>query len=426
MIRFINNLLNKKRLMATVVFGALLFLFVSFAQVGLAKELENEYPKIPIPGMGKISLNDIFDAVSGDTSSPAYAIFKDKPMSALVLYFYTFSIVIVGIVAFGVIIMTGVKFMTSGASPGMRKEAMDQLRAVILGIALLLGSWILLNTINPELTILAEPGTKDLGWWKGGKITVNYVATGIAGTTLTGGPILSFDIRVDAPYNYEGPDRPNPIKPGDTVTLYWGAPEGSGDCAAYSSPTDIKGWGDPGKVEVIGTIKGQQIPHNSTNAGYKLTIPVNQREGTYTLKISCAGVRAEASTQLVISSLTAETIASLPKATVDLKFQKKGSNFQTDAVFLAVGQKNVDGDFKYTITGDAIDKKTIGNCTLTGGGKKHSINQDFASGSVSSFVPGLGLEFGLIPGEYSLSCLDKDTKLEIGRDTVVVTIVEFQ
>ena len=148
--RFTYNSSNKKRLKATLFLGILLFFFISFSQTGFAREprqLENDYPKIPLLGES-FSLNDIYQALSEKTG-PAADTFKDKPLSALVLYFYTFSIMLVGIIAFGVIIMTGIKFMSSGASPGMRKEAMDQLRAVIFGISLLLGSWLLLNTINP-------------------------------------------------------------------------------------------------------------------------------------------------------------------------------------------------------------------------------------------------------------------------------------
>lgn len=409
--RFTYNSLNKKWLKMTLFLGIFLFLFISFSQIGLARELENDYPKIPLPGVGGLSLNDIYEALDSGTG-PAADTFKDKPLSALILYFYTFSIMLVGIIAFGVIIMTGVKFMASGASPGMRKEAMDQLRAVIFGIALLLGSWLLLNTINPELTLLSEPGQGiDRGWFKGEEDAFGgYTSAGLTGTGIER---IGFAITTAPPHDS------TPIKPGETALLSWKAPEGAGDCVAYSNPV-IDTWGrGTTLVDVPGEGKrGRQVPTKSPKDGYKLIIDNNQREGTYNLHIRCVGTNSTGDGQITVSQLSQGEINNLPKAIVDLKLQKIGG-LLLDNVTLSPGEKT-DGDFKYIVTGAAIDQNTIGRCTFSGGDKEIGVN-NIESGTINTVTFGFS---PLIPDEYVFSCLDKRTNIEIGRDTVVVTIFE--
>ncbi|MFY9457546.1 MAG: hypothetical protein WAP23_01265, partial [Candidatus Spechtbacterales bacterium] len=152
----IYKIYKKKWVRLAVFLCVAIFLYAFFSGTGLARELENQYPKIPLPDLqqvgfdGGYSLNDIAEGIK----KPFDTI---NPLSGLIYYFFTFSVVIVGIIAFGAIIYTGVMFMTSGARPALRAEAQKRLRNVIFGLALLLGSVILLNTINPELTILNVP-----------------------------------------------------------------------------------------------------------------------------------------------------------------------------------------------------------------------------------------------------------------------------
>lgn len=117
--------------------------------------LENQYPNIPVPpGLGltgNFSLNDIAAKAKG---------LADVPLGGLVLYGFSFMVTMTGLVAFGVIIYVGVMFMMSGARPAIRAEAIGRLRGVLIGIALLLGSVIILNIINPELTLINDPTAK--------------------------------------------------------------------------------------------------------------------------------------------------------------------------------------------------------------------------------------------------------------------------
>ncbi|MFA5162961.1 MAG: pilin [Patescibacteria group bacterium] len=65
--------------------------------------------------------------------------------------FYNYALAIVGIVAVIVLMIAGIIWLTSGGNPGKVGQAKDLIGGSITGLALLLCSWILLNTINPDL-----------------------------------------------------------------------------------------------------------------------------------------------------------------------------------------------------------------------------------------------------------------------------------
>lgn len=71
--------------------------------------------------------------------------------------FYQFSLAISGALAVAVIVYGAVKYMASPGSPSGQGEAREWITSALLGILLLAGAYIILNTINPELTILRLP-----------------------------------------------------------------------------------------------------------------------------------------------------------------------------------------------------------------------------------------------------------------------------
>ena len=77
----------------------------------------------------------------------------------LVQYFYEWGIALGGLAVFIVLIIAGFQYLTSVGDPTKMKEAMDRIESAFLGLVLLLGSWLILNTINPELTTLRLPPT---------------------------------------------------------------------------------------------------------------------------------------------------------------------------------------------------------------------------------------------------------------------------
>lgn len=73
-------------------------------------------------------------------------------LPAMIRYIYEWGIVLGGLVAFIALIMAGFQYLTSVGDPSKMKEAQGQIISAIFGLILLLGSWLVLNTINPALT----------------------------------------------------------------------------------------------------------------------------------------------------------------------------------------------------------------------------------------------------------------------------------
>lgn len=71
---------------------------------------------------------------------------------------YQFSLMIVGLVAFGGLILGGVKYILSAGNIVEQSDARDQITKAIMGLALLLGAFLILRTINPNLVNLKDPG----------------------------------------------------------------------------------------------------------------------------------------------------------------------------------------------------------------------------------------------------------------------------
>ena len=127
--------LSKKLLIGFFVF----FLFFSLAGLVFAAQrtLELEYPEI-----GGIQLS----LLSKDIL-PSY-----------IKYIFYFSLALSGIIAFASLVFGGIKYLISSGNPGKVKDAKDQVKAAFLGLAVLFGSYLILTTINPQLTVLSVPG----------------------------------------------------------------------------------------------------------------------------------------------------------------------------------------------------------------------------------------------------------------------------
>ena len=76
---------------------------------------------------------------------------------AFVANFYQFALMIAGVLAFGVIVYGGVKYMTSAGNPSGQGDAKEWIEAALLGLLLLVGAYFILNVVNPQLTNLALP-----------------------------------------------------------------------------------------------------------------------------------------------------------------------------------------------------------------------------------------------------------------------------
>lgn len=122
---------------------------------------EKPKPQPPEPGfeLKYPSIQGIVPKASGKEALPTF-----------VKYIFYFGIAISGFIAFGVMVYSGVLALASaGVNPSALQEAKRGIIAGFLGVLLLLGSAILLNTINPQLVeiklekVEANPIEKKIG-----------------------------------------------------------------------------------------------------------------------------------------------------------------------------------------------------------------------------------------------------------------------
>lgn len=94
-------------------------------------------------------------------NSPAGTSIGDgTTITTLVKYIYEWGISIGILFAFIAIVVAGFTYMTSVGNVNKIKEAQDNIKDAFVGLALLLSSWLILNTINPSLTNLTMPSIK--------------------------------------------------------------------------------------------------------------------------------------------------------------------------------------------------------------------------------------------------------------------------
>jgi len=123
----------RKKLFLLIILGT----FIVVPNV-LASETKLEVDWPPSPGMGT-------------------TLSSDSTITDFVKYFYEWGIVLGGLAAFIALLIAGFLYLTSIGDPARMKEAKDRILAAIGGLILLLGSWLILNTLNTQLTKLEIP-----------------------------------------------------------------------------------------------------------------------------------------------------------------------------------------------------------------------------------------------------------------------------
>jgi len=144
-------MLNKKQ---RFFFFFLFFLFfIFFANLTLAVEFrapEINYPSLPFPGVDspQVFLEKIQEGeISGEQALPLY-----------VKYFYYLFLMIAGLLALGTMVYGGFLYLISAGAPVKMIAAREQITGGILGFVILLSSYLILATINPQLAIFRLPG----------------------------------------------------------------------------------------------------------------------------------------------------------------------------------------------------------------------------------------------------------------------------
>ncbi len=132
-------MLPKFRTISLILFisGLIIPLFFVFAQPPSTSTLELSYPTL-VPG--------IAPPQSVQTYLPNY-----------IRYLYTAAVALGGLIAFGSLLLGGGKYLTSVGNPARMQDARDQILSAFLGLLLILGSYVLVNLVNPEITELRLP-----------------------------------------------------------------------------------------------------------------------------------------------------------------------------------------------------------------------------------------------------------------------------
>jgi len=122
----------------------LLFLFLLFLLVVPAVASATHGPlhlNLEYPKFGEFDLNES----------------KGQSFDGLIGWLYYAIIGISGLAAFVMLIWGGIRWMSSAGDPTATSDAKDRIKQALLGLLLVLSSFIIIQIINPELTILKDP-----------------------------------------------------------------------------------------------------------------------------------------------------------------------------------------------------------------------------------------------------------------------------
>jgi len=104
-----------------------------------------------LSGSACLALEQTYPSMRGTTIN------ADTDLPGVINYFYNFAMMGGGIAAMVVITIAGFRWTYSAADINQKKEAMEQIKAGFFGLLLLLASFLILSTINPDLVNLQMP-----------------------------------------------------------------------------------------------------------------------------------------------------------------------------------------------------------------------------------------------------------------------------
>jgi len=78
----------------------------------------------------------------------------DTEFHQFISYIYEWGISLGGIAVFIMLVWAGIQYLTSAGDPKKMRDSITRIQSSIVGLILLLTSWLVLNTINPQLVRL--------------------------------------------------------------------------------------------------------------------------------------------------------------------------------------------------------------------------------------------------------------------------------
>lgn len=146
---------NFKKIRTTLFFGAYLIISINLILPISAQAVDvNFSPQVGIPktefekGTPIVIGKEVKNAITGDT------VMRSDLLARYISAFYSWGLSIVGVISVLMLMAAGVIWLTSAGDSGKITNAKKMIEGSLLGGALLIGSWFLLNTINPNLTKL--------------------------------------------------------------------------------------------------------------------------------------------------------------------------------------------------------------------------------------------------------------------------------
>ena len=124
---------------------------------GLALTLAAVVMFAPVPAMAQVQISASLPGPNTVTPGSGTA------PGALIGNFYQYALSIAGILALGVVVFGGIKYMISVGNPSNQTDAKEWIEAALLGIVLLAGAYLILRVINPSLVNLSLPGLQGVG-----------------------------------------------------------------------------------------------------------------------------------------------------------------------------------------------------------------------------------------------------------------------
>ena len=91
------------------------------------------------------------------TINPSVPFVTVNTVPGLIQGLYLFALSLAGVLAFGAIVYGGVKYATGRGNPGAETDARSWITGALLGLLLLAGAYIILQTVNPALVTLGIP-----------------------------------------------------------------------------------------------------------------------------------------------------------------------------------------------------------------------------------------------------------------------------
>lgn len=244
-------------------------------------ELQLQYPKIP-------GTSDTLNNLVDPEKNPDWLTVPN-----IIIFIFQAAIWIGALIALISLVYVGFLFATSAGGPTRRTQARNKLKGIAFGILILVGSFFLVDIVNPELS--------SLRFFQEGVCNQNVECKDPSGSIVLG--------RSDPYFRIEGAGGFTTIKPGGSVVLEWYVPITYDRCDA-ATESESPFWN--GEIEF-----GQ---------AYQATVSDLQPEisgGTsiYQFNLVCTGSvlnNAPALDKFVIVEVSSETPTDVTPTTVDL------------------------------------------------------------------------------------------------------------